>query len=286
MIVMKKPSAVILILLICLITLPEDLTGQTAGSDKIKWTREKVNKGLIWKSSQTNFPGQEPQNINILLVNTRKREISLIYNPEKNLTVNQQAESSDALAAVNGGFFNIKDGGSVTYIRTDGRIHESDTALKWSRNINMNGSLLVDLKGRVFIEDGHSNEWYDNHPDFQDVLLTGPLLLSDKQKTVLPGTSLVALKHPRTAIGLRGKFRILLVTVDGRTEFAAGMTLEELTSLMLSLRCKDAVNLDGGGSTTMWIRNKPYNGIVNMPCDNRKFDHNGARAVSNIIIIR
>lgn len=283
---MKKPSIVILSFLICLITLADDLRDQVSGFEKIRWAREKVNKGLIWKSSQTNFTGQEPQNINILLVNTRKREISLLYNPEKNLPVNQQAGSSNALAAVNGGFFNITDGGSVTYIRTDGRIHESDTALKWKRNINMNGSLLVDLNGRVLIEEGHPNEWYDNHSDFQDVLLTGPLLLSDKQKAVLPGTSLAALKHPRTAIGLRGKSRVLLITVDGRSEFAAGMTLEELTSLMLSLRCKDAVNLDGGGSTTMWIRNKPYNGIVNMPSDNRKFDHDGARAVSSIITVR
>jgi hypothetical protein len=286
MVSMKKSSILILSLLICLITLPNDLTGQFAGFKKIKWTREKVNSGLIWKSSHTDLPGQEPQNVNILLVDTRKRKIALLYNPEKNLPVNQHTESSNALAAVNGGFFNIKDGGSVTYIRTDGRIHESDTALKWKRNINMTGSLLFDLNGRISIEEGHSNEWYDNHAEFQEVLLTGPLLLLDKQKIILPGTSLVALKHPRTAIGSRGKFRILLVTVDGRTEFAAGMTLEELTNLMISLRCRNAVNLDGGGSTTMWIRNKPYNGIVNMPCDNRKFDHDGARAVSNIIIIR
>lgn len=286
MIVMKNPSIVILSLIIFLVTLPDNLTGQFAGPDKIKWTREKINKGLIWKSSQTSSAGEEPRNINILLVNTRKREISLVYNPAENLPVSQQAESSDALAAVNGGFFNIKDGGSVTYIRTDGKIHESDTALKWKRNINMNGSLLIDLNGRVLIIEGQSNEWYDNNPDFKDVLLTGPLLLQNMQKSVLPGTSLVTQKHPRTAIGLRSKFRILLVTVDGRSEFAAGMTLEELTSLMLSLRCIDAVNLDGGGSTTMWIRNKPYNGIVNMPSDNRKFDHDGARAVSSIITVR
>ena len=64
------------------------------------------------------------------------------------------------------------------------------------------------------------------------------------------------------------------------------MTLDELTDLMLSLKCRNAVNLDGGGSTTMWIRNEPYNGIVNMPCDNKKFDHEGIRAVSDIVIVR
>lgn len=282
---MKKPSILLMSLFICLFTLHDDLSGQYTGFKKIKWTREKLNSGLIWKSSHVNLPGQEPQNLNILLINTRKREIGLHYDHEKNQPVCQQVEFANALAAVNGGFFNIKEGGSVTYIRTDGRIHESDTALKWKRNINMNGSLLFDSNGRISIEEAHSNEWYDNHAEFKHVLLTGPLLLLDRQKAILPETSLVTLKHPRTAIGSRGKFRILLVTVDGRTEFAAGLTLEELTDLMISLRCRNAVNLDGGGSTTMWIRKKPYNGIVNMPCDNRKFDHEGTRAVSNIIII-
>ena len=70
------------------------------------------------------------------------------------------------------------------------------------------------------------------------------------------------------------------------TNEAAGMTMDELADLMKLLRCRDAVNLDGGGSTTMWIRGKPFNGIVNMPCDNRKFDHEGERSLSDILIIR
>jgi len=45
------------------------------------------------------------------------------------------------------------------------------------------------------------------------------------------------------------------------------------------------VTLDGGGSTTMWIQGKPFKGVVNMPCDNKKFDHEGERAVSDIIVI-
>ena len=79
---------------------------------------------------------------------------------------------------------------------------------------------------------------------------------------------------------------MVLLTLDGRTDQAKGMTLAELTDLMISLHCKDAVNLDGGGSTTMWISGKPFNGVVNMPCDNKKFDHEGERAVSDIIIIK
>jgi exopolysaccharide biosynthesis protein len=283
---MKKPFIIILSLLINLITITDDLNGQPDGFNKIKWNRDKVVPGLVWKSSHTILPGTGPQNINILLVNTRKREIAIQYNSWKNLPVNQQADSTNALAAINGGFFNIKDGGSVTYIRTEGIIQDSDTAIKWRRNSNMNGSLLIGSNGRIFIDKAHPNQWYDYHGEFPDVLLTGPLLLRDNKETILPETSLVTVKHPRTAIGVRGRNRILLVTIDGRTESAAGMTLNELTDLMISLKCTNAVNLDGGGSTTMWIRNEPYNGIVNMPCDNKKFDHEGVRAVSDIVTVR
>ena len=102
----------------------------------------------------------------------------------------------------------------------------------------------------------------------------------------LPSTPLVINKHPRTALGKRGKHKIFIITLDGRTEQARGMTLAEMADLMISLHCRDAVNLDGGGSTTMWISGKPFNGIVNMPCDNKLFDHAGERAVSDILIIR
>jgi exopolysaccharide biosynthesis protein len=264
----------------------KDIAAQLPGFKNIKWTRNKVTSGLIWKSSHTEPDSLGPQNINILLVNLRKREISIHYDPEKNSTVNTQTRSTAAVAAVNAGFFNIKEGGSVTYIRTGGKILEQDTAKKWSRNSNMNGSVLIDTEGKLFIDESHPNKWYDDHTVYPDALVTGPLLLEDNQKSILPQTSLVTLRHPRTAIGTKGRNRIFLVTIDGRTDSARGMNLAELSDLMVSLKCNDAVNLDGGGSTTMWIKNEPYDGIVNMPCDNKKFDHEGARAVSDILIVK
>jgi exopolysaccharide biosynthesis protein len=276
-------------LLLCLafiLTLTFRLSAQTSGFKNIRWNREKIAPGLILKSSHPEISGLGPQNINILKANIRKRKISILYDPSRNLQVNLQADTSDAIAAVNGGFFNIKEGGSVTYIRTSFRIVDEDTAKKWRRNANMNGSLLIDKKGGIDITGAQTNQWYDDNREYPDVLVTGPLLVHNKKRVSLPETSLVTLRHPRTAIGSKGRFRILMITIDGRTENAEGMTLSDLTGLMISLGCSDAINLDGGGSTTMWIRDKPYNGIINMPCDNKKFDHEGARAVSNIMVVR
>ena len=47
----------------------------------------------------------------------------------------------------------------------------------------------------------------------------------------------------------------------------------------------DALNLDGGGSTTLWLSGASDNGVVNYPCDNGRFDHAGERKVPNILYI-
>lgn len=58
--------------------------------------------------------------------------------------------------------------------------------------------------------------------------------------------------HPRTAVGIdRDSGRVLLVAVDGRQDFSRGLTLVELGRLMRRLGAEDALNLDGGGSTTV-----------------------------------
>jgi exopolysaccharide biosynthesis protein len=275
----------ITILLILLVSFG-DLLGQTKHFNRIRWKSEKIAPGLIWKSSHTFINDTIPQNINILIINLHKRTVSLYYNPKKNARVSTQAVAIQAIAAVNAGFFNIRDGGSVSYIKAGGLIIDTDTAKKWIRNSNLNGSVLIDKNGRVFIEPVKMNNWYDSHHEYQDVLVTGPSLINRRKGMKLPSTPLVINRHPRTSIGKKGNHKILLVTLDGRTDQARGMTLAELTDMMLSLHCRDAVNLDGGGSTTMWISGKSFNGIVNMPCDNKKFDHDGEREVSDILIIK
>jgi len=69
-------------------------------------------------------------------------------------------------------------------------------------------------------------------------------------------------RHPRAAIGISDR-DLYLVTCDGRrTGVDAGLTLDELAAFMLALGCRDAMNLDGGGSTTHVHRghllNRPY----------------------------
>jgi exopolysaccharide biosynthesis protein len=69
----------------------------------------------------------------------------------------------------------------------------------------------------------------------------------------------------------------MFITIDGRSKQAKGMCLYELQKYLSDLGCTDAINLDGGGSTTMWTINK---GVVNSPSDK-----SGERPVANALII-
>jgi hypothetical protein len=71
-------------------------------------------------------------------------------------------------------------------------------------------------------------------------------------------------RHPRAALGL-APGRLLAVVCDGRSRRDAGLTLEELARLMARLGCETAINLDGGGSTSLVtggrLRNRPRAGL-------------------------
>ena len=88
-------------------------------------------------------------------------------------------------------------------------------------------------------------------------------------------------RHPRTMIGDAADGTIWLVTVDGRQpQLSVGMTLEELRALAHRLGLVNALNLDGGGSTTMSVREGGRTTVVNSPSDLA-----GPRKVSDALIV-
>ena len=93
----------------------------------------------------------------------------------------------------------------------------------------------------------------------------GPLLLWKGKRLEEPEVESISkvfflARHPRTAVGARADGTLLFVTVDGRRpEESIGMSLPGLTDLMLELGAVSAVNLDGGGSTTMVIDGEMVN---------------------------
>jgi exopolysaccharide biosynthesis protein len=112
-------------------------------------------------------------------------------------------------------------------------------------------------------------------PDWLNIRIAvgaGPQLVKDGMiylttKTEGFGSDVAGGRAPRTAIGVNAEGHLLLVTVDGRQPgYSIGMTLIELAKLMQDLGAKNAINLDGGGSTEIVIAGE----IANRPSDGRE----------------
>jgi exopolysaccharide biosynthesis protein len=114
-------------------------------------------------------------------------------------------------------------------------------------------------------------------PDAREVVGGNVLLLKDGR--VIPNTNKD--RHPRTAAGLNAdRTKLVLLVVDGRKPgVAIGMNYGELAAEMLRLGCHDAINLDGGGSSVMAVREPGADKfqILNQPTDGRE------RAVANVL---
>jgi exopolysaccharide biosynthesis protein len=107
------------------------------------------------------------------------------------------------------------------------------------------------------------------------LIRNGRVEITNAAEKILP--AFVSDFHPRTAIAKLKSGQILLVAVDGRQPgVSAGMSLTMLADLLIEFGAVEAINLDGGGSTTMVIRNK----LVNKPSD-----ATGERPVSDAILI-
>lgn len=89
-------------------------------------------------------------------------------------------------------------------------------------------------------------------------------------------SSSLGVREPRSAVGITGDGKLLLVTVDGRKpNVSVGMTLSELAYLMQKMGALQAMNLDGGSSTQMAV----YGQTVNLPSSGRV-------GVSNSLLVR
>ena len=104
-----------------------------------------------------------------------------------------------------------------------------------------------------------------------------PQIVDDGSNVAVRCPARFCRRHPRTGVGVTAGGTVLLVVVDGRSERSVGMSLVELGRTFVSLGAADALNLDGGGSSAMWIRGS---GIVNRPSD-----PGGERAVVNAIVV-
>jgi hypothetical protein len=193
------------------------------------------------------------QRINVVYVHlSATRGVRVSPGGRGRSVVGSWAEEIGAHAAVNGNWYGPWDGpavsGGVSYAGTD----HFYTALF---GFTADGEVVVEHHRAVHDEvDPRIVEGVSGHPT---------LIFRGERTTDFGGDPAFAARHPRTAIALDLSGDVLiLVTVDGRSSVARGMTGGETAELLERLGAHDAVMLDGGGSTTMWIAGR---GVVNRP---------------------
>ena len=201
----------------------------------------------------------------------------IIFTPEFHRTTLTNPDGLEVIVR-RGRVTEIRELQGSSTIPTDGFvISASGSAREWVRqNSGKRASVRLSLKMSP-LETDQKDEWQKA----TSIIGGGPQLIKDSRveitnaaEKILP--AFVGDLHPRTAIAKLKSGELLLVTVDGRQTASIGMSLTMLADLLIEFGATDAINLDGGGSTTMVIRNR----LVNKPSDTT-----GERPVSDAILI-
>lgn len=166
-------------------------------------------------------------------------------------TVSKQAQAIEktrgltVVGAVNGAGFNTKTGEPSGLLLMNGKICHPYTG----------GPYLATLTdGRIVLRDTN---------DFSDVreavsAMGGWIVKDGKDLTGDDATT-----HPRTAVGVKEDGTVVFLVADGRQKpYSCGMTMKELANALIALGCVDAVNMDGGASSTLISRRETDNDIA------------------------
>ena len=183
------------------------------------------------------------------------------------------AANNSAILAINGDFYGANTTG---YVIRNGVVYRNTV-----REDASNGDLAI-------YKDGSFGIVYENDVSAEDLVKNGvvnllafdPTLVNNGKITVSSnsevGQSMAS--NPRTAIGIIDKNHYVIVVSDGRTSESQGLSLYQLAQVMKSYGVKTAYNLDGGGSSTLYLNGK----VINKPTTNGTISE---RAVSDIVYI-
>jgi len=222
--------------------------------------------GLITQT-KLNAINQPPQKNQLVLftpaygesTRSRKKEINESIQPP-NSSVSLEPEFVEYIFRENGKNISKAEKDNPE-IPTDGFvIYASGTAIKRMETI------LENIRQANF-----EFQFNSGSESIKNALGAGPTLLRNKkieitatqekfQKDITDG------RAPRTAVGIFADQRLFLLAADGRQAESRGMTLAELAYFFKRYGLKEAINLDGGGSTQMLLNNK----ILNNPADGRE----------------
>lgn len=283
----------IILFILSLLFLCTEFSAQTSEDSicisKIDWTVTDISKGIRLKQAQVQNMYKGVQHISIIEVDTKNSCYKVgTHTPNGNNLVETsvQAQSIGVLAAINGTYFDMKNGGDVNFHKKDNIILNSTDTSEF--RVRAKGAICV--VNNEFSIIGWDKEFESdniNYSAYDNVLVSGPLLVYKNQIVTLEDDPFVNKKHPRSSVSITENGNLMLVIFDGRhPDNADGVNLYELAHFLKQIGAYKALNLDGGGSSTLYAKGFGENGVANMPSDNKMFDHKGERKVSSIVYIK
>lgn len=242
--------------------------------------------------------------IHVITVNPQEEAILPVRAQGKKVkreTVAALAKQYGARAAINGGFW-TQNGTPAGILKINGQWYATPNkprgAIGWSDH---GKKVIIDrVMTNYSLRDSPSpsaiavipvsqppyttaEQWakIDNIVGGSPVLIKNGVRINDfESEKVLD--SFIKKRHPRTAVGVKKNGDWVFVVVDGRFFFLfGGMTIQKLADFMLNLGCVEALNLDGGGSSTMFIDGA----VINSPSGTTKENGKKVTAVSDAILV-
>ena len=295
------------IIALLLFILPSELFSENNLSlqESEGWSITQIAPGQTWYLFKGFYvPHNANQIVNVTEIDLNYNEYNVIFKYTTSDTLSHVASMiPNAVAGINGTYLEIVDEKSTSFLKSDGEYNRTveispDNLYFWKHE----GAFYYDKSNnKIGIEYGNNDTYMSwNYPN---IISGSPILINNYNpvgEAFVKNTGNISqlpdenpdkhqgIRHPRTAIALTSDNKLLLITVDGRRSESSGMTAKEFTQFIARyFNPKDALNLDGGGSTTMWIKNSgmsPTN-VVNYPTDNNRFDHFGQRRHRNFLII-
>ena len=254
---------------------------------KADWFQRTIGHGVVWHYYHFDNLFNSRQSISYIEIDLSAPGVSLELPYAQSRTRTSELIKTQvprAVAGINGTYFAVsRPYGHRTYMKVNNRVIPpiADWA-EWGTE----SALVFHREKKQYTVTKRPEQGWDAFGDYvTDVMANGPHLLEKGEVVVDVKGGHCESRHPRTMVGIKPGNRLILATADGRNRQAAGLTCEETALVMQALGCTAATNLDGGGSTAMYVKDEPFNGIVNYPCDNRKFDHAGERTTINAIAV-
>ncbi|MBO7119595.1 MAG: tyrosine-protein phosphatase [Bacteroidaceae bacterium] len=227
------------------------------------------------KATFTDLYGN-PQRVSIARYSETQLNTSLYVKEHSTQGTNSLAAEAGATAAINGSYFNMTTLTSTTALWVDGVEIATTASEEYAR---CNG--VLGFKDGIFSIEPYSlantpadhAAWGRKYDRF---IVSGPIIRLGgiSQDPYVGGESFYG-PHPRTMLGKCADGTVYMVVMEGRMDGASGFSLANMVSLAEDLGMTDAINLDGGGSSTLWVTGA---GVINMTPDG------SIRKVPNIII--